>query len=195
MRVTRIGGPRNSNIGLSSSSFSEQPAYRGGLAENWDAQIRYSVGSTMEDRIRGRRGYAAAKRDFPAYFSRNDPPGGIGGGMASTRQTGTGARSGGAPYGVGESDEERATLGQTGTGAWPGDAPHGAWPGDAPHGAWPGDAPHGAWSGGAPYGVGESDEERATLEWTSAEAHRLSSMFGDRGMMDLFNGLGGLANV
>ena len=168
MRVTRIGGPRNSSIGLSSSSFSAQPAYKGGLAENWDDQLRYSAGSTMEDRIRGRRGYAAAKRDFPAYFSRNDPPGGIGGGMASTRQTGTGARSGGAPYGVGESDEEMATLGQTGMGAWPGDAP---------------------------YGVGESDEERETLERTGAEAHRLSSMFGDRGMMDLFNGLGGLANV
>ncbi len=184
MRVTRIGGPRDSSIEFSESSFSEQLAYRGGLAENWDAQIRYSVGSTMEDRIRGRRGYAAAKRDFPVYFSRNDPrgrpgpavrpgggpygAGGIGGGMASTRQTGTGARSGGAPYGVGGSDEERVTLGQSGMGAWPGDAP---------------------------YGGGESDDEREALEWTSKEAHRLSSMFGDRGMMDLFNGLGGLANV
>lgn len=184
MLVTRIGGPRNSSIGLSSSSFSAQPAYKGGLAENWDDQVRHSAGSTMEDRIRGRRGYAAAKRDFPAYFSRNDPrggpgsaarpgggpygAGGIGGGMAPTRQTGTGAWSGGAPYGVGESDEERATLGQTGIGAWPGDAP---------------------------YGVREIDEERATLERTGAEAYRLSSMFGDRGMMDLFNGLGGLANV
>jgi len=88
--------------------------------------------------------------------------------MASTRQTGTGARSGGAPYGVGGSDEERVTLGQSGMGAWPGDAP---------------------------YGGGESDDEREALEWTSKEAHRLSSMFGDRGMMDLFNGLGGLANV
>lgn len=168
MRVTRIGGPSNSSIKFSESSFSEQPAYKGGLVENWDAQTRYSVGSTMEDRIRGRRGYAAAKRDFPAYFSRNDPPGGIGGGMASHRQTGMGAWSGGAPYGVGGSDEERVTLGQSGMGAWPGDAP---------------------------YGGGESDDDREALEWTSAEAHRLSSMFGDRGMMDLFNGLGGLANV
>lgn len=135
MRVTRIGGPRNSSIGLSSSSFSAQPAYRGGLAENWDAQIRYSVGSTMEDRIRGRRGYAAAKRDFGAYFSRNDPRG----------RPGPAVRPGGGPYGAG--------------------------------------------------GIGESDEERETLERTGAEAYRLSSMFGDRGMMDLFNGLGGLANV
>jgi len=88
--------------------------------------------------------------------------------MASTRQTGMGAWSGGAPYEVGGSDEERVTLGQSGMGAWPGDAP---------------------------YEVGDSDEERETLERTGAEANRLSSMFGDRGMVDLFNGLGGLANV
>lgn len=167
MLVTRIGGPRNSSIGLSSSSFSAQPAYKGGLAENWDDQVRHSAGSTMEDRIRGRRGYAAAKRDFGAYFSRNDPRGGPG---PAARPGGGpyGAWPGGAPYGVGESDEEKVTLGQTGMGAWPGDAP---------------------------YGVGKIDEERVTLERTGAEAHRLSSMFGDRGMMDLFNGLGGLANV
>ena len=158
MRVTRIGGPRNSSIGLSSSSFSAQPAYKGGLAGNWDDQLRYSAGSTMEDRIRGRRGFAAAKRDFGAYFSRNDPRGG----------PGPAARPGGGPYGAGGIGGGMASHRQTGMGAWPGDAP---------------------------YGVGESDEERATLERTGAEAHRLSSMFGDRGMMDLFNGLGGLANV
>ena len=66
--ATRIGGLRNSNIPVSGSSFSEQPAFSGGLQKNWGEQLRYSAGQTMGDlvRVRGWGGQPAPSTQVPA---------------------------------------------------------------------------------------------------------------------------------